>query len=166
MFSAALFAAAVIIVTVVVLFLHWLSYDVLRVRHTKASAWELNICCGTVDGGGVNADIVRHASLPNFVLIENVYRLPFADHRFECTLCSHTAEHVDDPDEFDRELRRVSKEVVYLLPPLWDLAAAFNILEHRWIFLTWRKRHTELPPRIRLPFAARIQARLGQRIVA
>lgn len=166
MLNAALFALTVAGITFGILFLHWLSYGVLRVRHTKASTWDLNICCGTVDGGGVNADIVRHTPLPNFVLIDDVYRLPFPDKKFRRTLCSHTAEHVDDPDRFDRELRRVSEEVVYLLPPVWDLAAAFNVLEHKWIFLTWRKRHTQLPRRVRLPFAARVQARLGQRIVA
>ena len=78
----------------------------------------------------------------------------------------HTAEHVAYPQRFDRELRRVAKNVVYVLPPIWDLAAALNIWEHRWIFLTVRKVHHRLPARIPLPFARRFQARIGQKITA
>ena len=81
-------------------------------------------------------------------------------------LCSHTAEHVDYPRRFDRELRRVGKNVVYVLPPIWDLAAALNIWEHRWLFFTVRKVHFKLPRAIPLPFARRLQARIGQRINA
>ncbi|MEL6215445.1 MAG: hypothetical protein AAFQ99_07200, partial [Pseudomonadota bacterium] len=73
---------------------------------------------------------------------------------------------IDDPDRFDAELRRVGKKVTYVLPPVWDLAAALNVLEHRWIFLSARKIHDRLPPRVPLPFARRIQARLGQKIAA
>ena len=153
-------------VTAVIVFLHWYSY-----RHLKSSIvgrrrWDLNICCGTTDGGGVNADIVQHGELPNFVRIDNVYQLPFADGQFDTALCSHTAEHVDYPGRLDRELRRVAKEVVYVLPPIWDLAAALNVLEHKWLFWSVRKVHRRLPPRIPLPFARRLQARIGQRITA
>jgi len=70
------------------------------------------------------------------------------------------------PNRFDRELRRVAKNVVYVLPPIWDLAAALNIWEHKWTFLTLRKVHKTLPRRVRLPFARRLQARIGQRITA
>lgn len=162
----ALFLALAVTVTIIVVFLHWYSYSHLKTKIVASRRWDLNICCGTVDGGGVNADIVQHADVPNFVQVKNIYRLPFEDGQFETVLCSHTAEHVDDPDRFDAELRRVGKEVVYVLPPVWDLAAAFNIMEHRWIFLNLRKIHRELPRRVPLPFARRIQARLGQRIAA
>ena len=119
-----------------------------------------------MDGGGVNADIMQHSDLPNFVKLTNIYRLPFEDGQFETVLCSHTAEHIEDVERFDRELRRVGKEVVYVLPPVWDLAAAFNVMEHRWIFLSMKKRHTVLPKRIPVPFARKIQDRLGQKIAA
>lgn len=160
------FLALVAVVTAVVVFLHWYSY-----RHLKASiigrnTWDLNICCGNFDGGGVNVDIVKHGELPNFVKVDNIYRLPFADGQFDTVLCSHTAEHIDYPNRFDRELRRVANNVVYILPPVWDLAAALNIWEHKWLFLTMRKVHHALPRRIRLPFARRLQARVGQRITA
>ena len=55
---------------------------------------------------------------------------------------------------------------MYILPPLWDLAAALNVREHRWLFWTVRKIHHRLPPRIPLPFSRKFQARVGQKIAA
>lgn len=153
-------------VTIIIIFLHWYSYRHLKSAITSRRQWDLNICCGTIDGGGVNADIVKHADIPNFVKIDNIYQLPFADKQFDTVLCSHTAEHVDYPNRFDRELRRVGKEVVYVLPPIWDLAASLNIWEHRWLFFSFRKVHRRLPKRIPLPLARRLQAWRGQRISA
>lgn len=152
--------------SVTVVFLHWYSYRLLKDDITARQKWDLNICCGKVDGGGVNADIMQYSDVPNFVLLDNIYKLPFEDSQFETVLCSHTAEHVEYPQRFDRELRRVGKNVVYILPPIWDLAAALNIWEHRWLMLSARKVHTSLPPRIPLPFARRLQARIGQRLSA
>lgn len=157
---------AIILVAVAVLWLpnlvsyHWLKQKILR-RHT----WDLNVCCGTTDGGGVNADIVAHAPLPKFVKLD-VYRLPFGDQQFQRVLCSHTIEHVEDPRKFYQELRRVGEEVTLVLPPLWDITAALNVLEHRWVFLTLKKEHATLPPCVRLPLAGWIQNVLGQRIHA
>ncbi len=161
-----LLTGLVVTITAIIIFLHWYSY-----RHLKASiisrrTWDLNICCGTTDGGGVNVDIVQHADVPNFVRVDNIYALPFADGQFDTALCSHTAEHVDDPVAFDCELNRVARQVVYILPPIWDLAAALNVVEHRWLFLTIRKVHHRLPRRVPLPLAQRLQARIGQRIAA
>ncbi len=153
-------------VTAVIVFLHWYSYSHLKADIIARQRWDLNICCGTTDGGGVNADIVQHSDVPNFVRVDNIYKLPFADGQFETALCSHTAEHIDYPQRFDRELRRVAKNVVYVLPPVWDLAAALNVLEHKWLFLTVRKVHRSLPARVQLPFARRLQARIGQKIAA
>ena len=146
--------------------LNWLSYRVLKNRIIRRRRWGLNICCGKTDGGGVNADIVRHSDVPRFVLIEDINRLPFRDGAFESVLSSHTIEHVDDPAGFFRELNRVGHEVTLILPPLWDFSAAFNVLEHKWLFLTFRKKHTRLPRHVRLPLAAAIQKRFGQRIKA
>ena len=162
----AYFLAFVATVTLIIVFLHWYSYHHLKPSIIKRRRWDLNICCGTTDGGGVNVDIVQHADVPNFIKVDNIYRLPFADGQFDTVLCSHTAEHVDYPQRFDRELRRVGKEVVYILPPIWDLAASLNIHEHRWLFFSVRKMHTTLPARIPLPFARRFQARVGQKIAA
>ena len=141
----------------------WLKNRILRSRKT----WDLNICCGHTDGGGVNVDIVQHSHVPNYKQVANVCQLPFGDKQFEHTLCSHTIEHVDDPEGFDRELRRVSENVTYAVPPLWDIGAAFNVFEHRWIFFTFRTKHVnKLPRYVKLPFARTIQRVLGQTIAA
>lgn len=144
---------------------HEVSYHWLKNRIVRRQRWGLNICCGTTDGGGVNADIVAHLPLPKFVQVQ-VTRLPFRDHQFSTVLCSHTLEHVDDPDAFFDEMQRVGERVTLVLPPLWDITAAFNFLEHRWLFLTLRKEHATPPPYIRLPGARWVQRILGQRIHA
>lgn len=143
-----------------------LSYRLIKNRVLRRRKWDLNICCGRTDGGGVNADIRRYTDLPNFVLVENVEKLPFRDGQFTHVLSSHTIEHVESPAAFYRELCRVGESVTLVLPPLWDLSAAFNILEHRHLFLTLRKVHTVPPRYVRLPGAAWIQRHLGQRIKA
>jgi predicted SAM-dependent methyltransferase len=160
------FLALVATITAIIVFLHWYSYHSLKSAIVSRRTWDLNICCGTTDGGGVNVDIVQHTELPNFIKVDNIYSLPFDDQQFETVLCSHTIEHVDYPRRFDRELRRVAKEVVYILPPAWDLAAALNIWEHKWLFLTMRKVHHTLPRCTPLPFARKLQARVGQRVTA
>ncbi len=146
--------------------LNYLSYSVLKRRIVNSrSSWDLNICCGKTDGGGINADIVKHMDVSNFIQVD-VYNLPFEDKQFEHVLCSHTIEHVEDPVRFFGELQRVGREVTLVVPPLWDISAVFNVVEHRWIFLTLRKKHHRLPPFVRLPLAGPIQRLLGQRIHA
>jgi len=147
--------------------MHYLSYGLAKHRVLKRQAWGLNICCGATDGGGVNADIVQHIDLPNFEKIDDVTHLPFVNGQFKTVLCSHTIEHVDDPSAMFAELQRVGNQVTFVLPPLWDVAAVLNIFEHRWVFLTFRKEHTDrLPRHVALPFAQWVQHRIGQRIKA
>jgi len=143
-----------------------LSYRILKNRILRRRRWDLNICCGRTDGGGINADIHRHEELPNFVLVKDVEKLPFRDGQFGHVLSSHTIEHVDSPRAFYRELQRVGESVTLVVPPLWDISAALNLFEHRHIFLTLRKVHTTLPAYVRLPGASWVQKRLGQRIHA
>ncbi len=147
--------------------LNWLSYRVMGgIIRNRRKTWDLNICCGKTDGGGVNVDIVKHAEVPNLIVVDDIYRLPFSTGQFEHTLCSHTIEHVEDPAAFFQELERVSKHVTLVVPPLWDLSAVLNVFEHRWLFLTFRKEHHTLPPHVVLPFAKRVQERHGQKIRA
>jgi SAM-dependent methyltransferase len=139
----------------------WMKHSVVRRRR-----WDLNICCGKTDGGGVNADIVEHTDLPNYFQINDVTNLPFRDKQFKYVLCSHTIEHVDEPEGFYRELNRVGENVTILIPPLWDITAAFNVLEHKWLFLTFKHKHTSLPPYIPLPLSRWWQNRAGQKVKA
>jgi SAM-dependent methyltransferase len=140
-----------------------LSYYLLKNNIMNGVRWDLNICCGKVDGGGINADIYQHKDLPRFKLIDDIYRLPFGDKQFRRVLCSHTIEHVDDPEAFYRELCRVGEEVTIVIPPLYDIFAVLNILEHKWIFLSFRKKHHKLPPFVPLPLSAPVQRKFGQR---
>ena len=160
------YAAIAMAVAYGLFFLNRYSYHRLKRDILARRQWCLNICCGHTDGGGVNADIVRHSPVRNFRRITDIYRLPFDDRRFEWVLCSHTVEHVDDPERLDQELRRVGQHVLYVVPPLWDLAAALNVFEHKWLFLTLSKEHDRLPRYIKLPFARTIQRCLGQKISA
>jgi len=146
--------------------LNQISYSIMKSRIMGRRKWGLNICCGKTDGGGINADIVRHADVPNFVKIRDIYKLPFEDNQFESVLCSHTIEHVDEPERLFAELNRVGKEVTLILPPLWDISAAFNILEHRHIYLTFKKEHKTLPRYIAMPMARIYHKYFGQRIHA
>jgi hypothetical protein len=148
--------------------LNFLSYRVMGgIIRRRRKKWDLNICCGKTDGGGINVDIVNHADVPRLVVVDNIYALPFSSGEFEHTLCSHTIEHVEDPDAFFCELNRVTRgKVTLVVPPLWDLSAVCNVFEHRWMFLTFRKEHHALPAHIELPFARYFQDRLGQKIRA
>ena len=144
-------------------FAHFLSYNVRKRRIIKQNKWDLNICCGKTDGGGVNVDIVQHADLPNFQIVSNIYRLPFGNKQFNRVLCSHTIEHVDNPEAFLKELMRVGHDVTVILPPIWDVTAAFNIFEHKWLFFTFKKEyHNRLPKSVKLPGAEYVQRRWGQ----
>ena len=159
-------AAYVTIIAIALLQLtHILSYSIIKRRILRQQTWDLNICCGKTDGGGINADIVAHSALPNMVLVD-IHRLPFSDRQFSTVLCSHTMEHVADPDRFFRELSRAGDDVTIVIPPLWDVSAALNVFEHRWVFLSFKKVHKSLPPYIELPLASTVQRYLGQRIHA
>ena len=139
-----------------------LSYRYLKARTLKRRRWDLNICCGRTDGGGINVDVMKHADVPRYVQVEDIYNLPFENCQFEHVLCSHTVEHVDDPERLFDELRRVGRNVTLVIPPLWDITAALNLLEHRHVFLTVTKEHRQLPRFVKLPLATFVQKRLGQ----
>lgn len=161
-----MFVDLMIVVALITLYLfiaHYASYQLGKNRILKRQKWDLNICCGKTDGGGVNVDIVQHKELPGFRLVDSIYNLPFEDGEFESVLCSHTIEHVDDPERFYAELQRVGRNVTLVIPPLYDLAAVLHIVEHKWIFITFRKEHHKLPKFVKLPFADSFQKRFGQR---
>jgi len=156
---------AVIVVVLVTLYLflaHFVSYQLGKNRILRKQKWDLNICCGKTDGGGVNVDIVQHKNLPGFRQVDDIYNLPFKDAEFESVLCSHTIEHVDNPEAFYAELQRVGRRVTLVVPPLYDLAAVLSLMEHKWIFLTFKKEHHQLPKFVKLPFSDSIQRRFGQ----
>ena len=140
-----------------------IDYKLLKNFYLKKHKWDLNICCGETDGGGINADIVKR-NIPNFVLIKNIYELPFKDKEFKNVICSHTMEHVENPYKFYKELKRISKNVVLLIPPLWDISCMGAFKFHKWQFLTLKTNHfNKLPSKFKLPFWW-YQERFGQQI--
>ena len=143
--------------------LNVLSYRILKHRIIRRRKWDLNVCCGKTDGGGVNVDIVRHGKIPRLVLAD-VYHLPFRNGAFDHVLSSHTAEHLEEPVRFFKELKRVGEHVTLIVPPLWDISAVFNVLEHRWIFLSFKKVHQTFPKAVRLPLAGLIHRIAGQKV--
>lgn len=149
---------------IILLLLNWLSYKYMKNKVLKRERWDLNICAGKTDGGGVNADIFKHTDLPNFVLIRDIYHLPFRDGEFKTVLCSHTIEHVDHPKIFYRELCRVGESVTLVTPPLWDLIAVFNFVVHKWIVVSFKKEHTKLPMMIPYPLGILYDKLFGQAI--
>ncbi|MBN2203260.1 MAG: methyltransferase domain-containing protein [Candidatus Aenigmarchaeota archaeon] len=162
----------IMIIFISVLFLPLAIYIILaalvdffiRNHYIKKRKWDLNISCGDTDGGGINADIIER-KVKKFVLVNNIYKLPFRNKQFENVLCSHTIEHVENPDLFYRELRRVSKNVFIVIPPLWDVFSILHFREHKWQFLSLRHIHmNSIPRRVRLPYC-RFQKLFGQRVV-
>jgi hypothetical protein len=143
--------------------LNLVSYHLIKNRVLTRRNWDLNICCGKTDGGGINADIIRHKEVPNLVIVD-IYHLPFQSSQFKHVLCSHTIEHVSCPKELYAELKRVGSHVTLLIPPIWDLSAAFNLLEHKWIYWSLFTEHSDLPYYTRLPLSGFVQNRIGQRI--
>jgi len=142
---------------------HVIDYRILKPIHFKKHKWDLNISCGFVDGGGLNADVVQR-NVKNFIKVENIYKLPFKDKQFDNVVSSHTIEHVDNPEAFYNELKRVSKNVTLLIPPIWDIAAVGFFMEHKWQFLTLKTKHVNiLPKSFKLPYW-KYQKKFGQRI--
>jgi hypothetical protein len=161
-----IFLGAILLGSGVIYGLNWLSYHLIKSKILDSQSWDLNVCCGRTDGGGINTDIVNHADVPNLVIADPL-NLPFKDQSFGRVLCSHAAEHMKNPQVLMVEMNRVGREVTMIVPPIWDLAAALNLLEHRWIFISIRKRFkNRLPKHIRLPLAGLVQKCLGQFINA
>ena len=139
-----------------------ISYKWLKRRILNRHKWDLNICCGQTDGRGINVDIIEQKHVPNFRLVEDIYNLPFKEGQFDKVLCSHTIEHVEFPEKFFQELKRVGKEVTIVITPLYDITAALNVFEHRYLFLSFKKEHKKLPSYVKLPMSNFIQKRIGQ----
>ena len=72
--------------------------------------------------------------------------------------------HVESPEAFFRELQRVGKEVTLITPPLWDLIAVLNFTVHRWIVISFRKEHTQMPLLIPYPLGILYFRLFGQAI--
>jgi len=68
-------AAGAVFIYVLSWILNYLSYSLFKKRILERRKWDLNICCGFTDGGGINADIVSHAKVPRMTIVD-IYKLP------------------------------------------------------------------------------------------
>lgn len=64
-------------------------------------------------------------------VVADAHHLPFRDGAFAYTICSHILEHMDDPQQFASELRRVS-EAGYIQSPSEIAERLFHWSFHRW----------------------------------
>jgi SAM-dependent methyltransferase len=64
-------------------------------------------------------------------VVADAHHLPFKDGAFAYAICSHILEHMDDPQQFARELMRVS-ESGYIQSPSEIAERLFHWSFHRW----------------------------------
>jgi hypothetical protein len=64
-------------------------------------------------------------------VVADAHHLPFKDGAFAYAICSHILEHMDDPEQFARELRRTS-EAGYIQSPSEIAERLFHWSFHRW----------------------------------
>lgn len=64
-------------------------------------------------------------------VVADAHYLPFTEGAFAYTICSHILEHMDDPQQFGRELVRVSK-AGYIQSPSEIAERLFHWSFHRW----------------------------------
>jgi len=65
------------------------------------------------------------------LVIADAHHLPFKDGAFAYSICSNILEHMDDPAQFARELRRTSK-AGYIYSPSEIAERLFHWSFHRW----------------------------------
>ena len=64
-------------------------------------------------------------------VVADAHHLPFRDGAFAYTICSHILEHMDDPQQFARELERTSAGG-YIQSPSEIAERLFHWSFHRW----------------------------------
>ncbi|HWQ12091.1 MAG TPA: methyltransferase domain-containing protein [Roseiflexaceae bacterium] len=64
-------------------------------------------------------------------VVADAHHLPFKDGAFAYTICSHILEHMEDPQQFGRELMRVST-AGYIQSPSEIAERLFHWSFHRW----------------------------------
>lgn len=81
-----------------------------------------------------NLDVVPR-DVPNFVLgsVEDMHM--FGDKQFGVAFCSHTLEHVDDPEKALAELQRVADYAYVCAPSPENIFYSHFYPEHKWRFV-------------------------------
>lgn len=94
--------------------------------------------CGEFPRGTVNCDIKKPAiKIKNFILCDALH-LPFKSNTFDMCLSNHVIEHLNDPKEFLREVKKVLKvEGLFIVctPNKFDLVDSYlGTRGHLWHF--------------------------------
>ncbi|MDI6903037.1 MAG: methyltransferase domain-containing protein [Methanocellales archaeon] len=107
-----------------------------RKRCDEMSESLLNVGCRFSDFGDVNCDIAPR-KVKDFVQCD-VHRLPFKNKSFGAAVCTCVLEHVDDPEDAERELKRAATEVFIVLPKPF-FPHEWLVPSHKWLFFGGRK---------------------------
>ena len=157
------FIASLISFCLIVSIFNWLIYSIIKNRPHDRKDWDLNICAEKRDGGGINADITIHNDLKNFLLIDDIYDLPFQSNSFQNILCYYTLQKVQEPHLLHKELTRIGKNVLYVVPSACEISDSLNIFRNKRTFLVLKREHNKLPCSIKLPLADTIHHLTGHK---
>lgn len=113
----------------------------------------LDAGCGASPVGDVNCDLLVEfddlklwtggCPVPKNFVRADIRALPFRSRCFDLVHCSHVLEHLEDPLEALRELKRVSRKKVAVILP-FALFRIFDLLYHGTKYpdwLRWEKHH-------------------------
>jgi len=86
----------------------------------------LNIGCGCDKWGDIRVDIQRFSDIfynkkTSANVIADIQSLPFKPKIFDETRCFHVLEHVSNPKQALKELKRVTKGRIIIRVPIWHL---------------------------------------------
>ncbi|MBW2981001.1 class I SAM-dependent methyltransferase [Candidatus Woesearchaeota archaeon] len=104
----------------------------LRKYAKKVNKPILNLGCGRTNYGDVNADVVRHRNVRNFMKIDANSVLPFKNKQFSSVFASNIIEHLPNPDFSLKEMKRVADKV-YIGHPKWWQLGTWLAPDHCWL---------------------------------
>lgn len=94
---------------------------------------EAEVTCDLYFGAENEGGVIRPRESKNF-LICDAHHLPFKDQAFEESNCTHVLEHLEDPKQGYRELRRVSGTGYIEMPSTLYENILFGYPFHHWCF--------------------------------
>ncbi|MFH1211704.1 MAG: class I SAM-dependent methyltransferase [Candidatus Woesearchaeota archaeon] len=87
---------------------------------------------------GIDVSSGIESRIPNFIEFKKASgdKIPYKDNTFDLVICQHVLEHVQNPEDFAMEIKRVTKEHVIIAVPnfrktfLWDSANFWSDYTH------------------------------------
>ncbi len=83
--------------------------------------------------GFINVDILKGADIEHDL---NIFPYPFEDNSIDYIFCSHTLEHLKEPEQFFREVQRILKEGARceIIVPHYKHPGAYSCFGHRGFY--------------------------------